>query len=117
MCSCQLNCYYMQACHFNIFILYFFIYVGTGKTLVARALANECSTNDRRVSFYMRKGADCLSKWVGESERQLRLLFDQVILIKSCVCLFLCIFLYLFLLGLIYSVFIPLICFYELHLP
>ena len=27
----------------------------------------------------MRKGADCLSKWVGESERQLRLLFDQVI--------------------------------------
>lgn len=50
---------------------------GTGKTLVARALANECSTNDRRVSFYMRKGADCLSKWVGESERQLRLLFDQ----------------------------------------
>lgn len=50
---------------------------GTGKTLVARALANECSTNDRRVAFYMRKGADCLSKWVGESERQLRLLFDQ----------------------------------------
>lgn len=25
----------------------------------------------------MRKGADCLSKWVGESERQLRLLFDE----------------------------------------
>ena len=25
----------------------------------------------------MRKGADCLSKWVGEAERQLRLLFDQ----------------------------------------
>lgn len=51
---------------------------GTGKTLVARALANECSTGDRKVAFYMRKGADCLSKWVGESERQLRLLFDQV---------------------------------------
>ncbi|XP_052256515.1 ATPase family AAA domain-containing protein 2-like isoform X2 [Dreissena polymorpha] len=50
---------------------------GTGKTLVARALANECSTDGRRVAFYMRKGADCLSKWVGESERQLRLLFDQ----------------------------------------
>ncbi|XP_060557412.1 ATPase family AAA domain-containing protein 2-like isoform X2 [Ruditapes philippinarum] len=50
---------------------------GTGKTLVARALANECSSDDRRVAFYMRKGADCLSKWVGESERQLRLLFDQ----------------------------------------
>lgn len=50
---------------------------GTGKTLVARALANECSQGDRRVAFFMRKGADCLSKWVGESERQLRLLFDQ----------------------------------------
>ena len=51
---------------------------GTGKTLVARALANECSTGDRKVAFFMRKGADCLSKWVGESERQLRLLFDEV---------------------------------------
>lgn len=51
---------------------------GTGKTLVARALANECSQGERKVAFFMRKGADCLSKWVGESERQLRLLFDQV---------------------------------------
>lgn len=33
----------------------------------------------------MRKGADCLSKWVGESERQLRLLFDQVRL-KHALC-------------------------------
>jgi SpoVK/Ycf46/Vps4 family AAA+-type ATPase len=55
---------------------------GTGKTLVARALANECSQGDKKVAFFMRKGADCLSKWVGESERQLRLLFDQV---GSCV--------------------------------
>lgn len=51
---------------------------GTGKTLVARALANECTQGERKVAFFMRKGADCLSKWVGESERQLRLLFDQV---------------------------------------
>lgn len=51
---------------------------GTGKTLVARALANECSHGNRKVAFFMRKGADCLSKWVGESERQLRLLFEQV---------------------------------------
>lgn len=56
---------------------------GTGKTLVARALANECSQGERKVSFFMRKGADCLSKWVGESERQLRLLFDQVITFPS----------------------------------
>ncbi|XP_033610153.1 ATPase family AAA domain-containing protein 2 isoform X3 [Cryptotermes secundus] len=50
---------------------------GTGKTLIARALANECSQGDCKVSFFMRKGADCLSKWVGESERQLRILFEQ----------------------------------------
>jgi ATPase family AAA domain-containing protein 2 len=51
---------------------------GTGKTLVARALANTCSqAGGQQVSFFMRKGADCLSKWVGEAERQLRLLFDQ----------------------------------------
>ncbi|XP_047120172.1 ATPase family AAA domain-containing protein 2-like [Schistocerca piceifrons] len=50
---------------------------GTGKTLIARALANECCQGDRKVSFFMRKGADCLNKWVGESERQLRLLFEQ----------------------------------------
>ncbi|CAN3370300.1 ATPase histone chaperone Yta7p [Diutina catenulata] len=50
---------------------------GTGKTLMARALAASCSTADRKITFYMRKGADCLSKWVGEAERQLRLLFDE----------------------------------------
>lgn len=50
---------------------------GTGKTLMARALAASCSTEDRKITFYMRKGADCLSKWVGEAERQLRLLFEE----------------------------------------
>ena len=50
---------------------------GTGKTLVARAVANTCSVGGRRVTFFMRKGADVLSKWVGEAEKQLRLLFDE----------------------------------------
>lgn len=50
---------------------------GTGKTLLARALAASCRTGGRQISFFMRKGADCLSKWVGEAERQLRLLFDE----------------------------------------
>ena len=54
---------------------------GTGKTLVARALAASCSTNDQSIHFFMRKGADCLSKWVGEAERQLRLLFEEA---KRC---------------------------------
>ncbi|CAG8701227.1 4049_t:CDS:2, partial [Acaulospora colombiana] len=50
---------------------------GTGKTLVARALAASSRSEGRSVSFFMRKGADCLSKWVGEAERQLRLLFEE----------------------------------------
>lgn len=29
------------------------------------------------TAFFMRKGADVLSKWVGEAERQLRLLFEE----------------------------------------
>ncbi|XP_076748821.1 ATPase family AAA domain-containing protein 2B-like isoform X1 [Xylocopa sonorina] len=61
---------------------------GTGKTLIARALANECSQGSRRMSFFMRKGADCLSKWVGESERQLRLLFEQAQQMKPSIIFF-----------------------------
>jgi SpoVK/Ycf46/Vps4 family AAA+-type ATPase len=50
---------------------------GTGKTLLARALASSVSAHGQKVTFYMRKGADALSKWVGEAERQLRLLFEE----------------------------------------
>ncbi|SCU98645.1 LAMI_0F15676g1_1 [Lachancea mirantina] len=50
---------------------------GTGKTLMARALAASCSSDGQKITFFMRKGADILSKWVGEAERQLRLLFDE----------------------------------------
>lgn len=50
---------------------------GTGKTLLARALANSIGSGGRKISFYMRKGADALSKWVGEAEKQLRLLFEE----------------------------------------
>ncbi|KAI5294229.1 hypothetical protein KEM52_004432, partial [Ascosphaera acerosa] len=51
---------------------------GTGKTLLARALASSLSSSEgKKVTFYMRKGADALSKWVGEAERQLRLLFED----------------------------------------
>lgn len=50
---------------------------GTGKTLLARALANTAGFGGRKITFYMRKGADALSKWVGEAEKQLRLLFEE----------------------------------------
>ncbi|TGZ56172.1 ATPase family AAA domain-containing protein 2 [Temnothorax longispinosus] len=61
---------------------------GTGKTLIARALANECSQGNTKMAFFMRKGADCLSKWVGESERQLRLLFEQAQQMKPSIIFF-----------------------------
>ncbi|XP_028673053.2 ATPase family AAA domain-containing protein 2-like [Erpetoichthys calabaricus] len=61
---------------------------GTGKTLLARVLCNECSQGGQKVSFFMRKGADCLSKWVGESERQLRLLFDQAYKMRPSIIFF-----------------------------
>ena len=50
---------------------------GTGKTLIARALAASATRVGQKINFYMRKGADVLSKWVGEAERQLRMLFEE----------------------------------------
>ncbi|KAJ3549156.1 hypothetical protein NMY22_g990 [Coprinellus aureogranulatus] len=49
----------------------------TGKTLLARALAASSRSGGRHISFFMRKGADCSPKWVGEAVRQLRLLFEE----------------------------------------
>lgn len=57
--------------------------LGTGKTMIAGALANECSLIDQKVTFFSRKGADCLNKYVGESENALRALFRKV-----CFCLY-----------------------------
>jgi hypothetical protein len=50
---------------------------GTGKTMLARALASSVGSHGKKVTFYVRKGADALSKWVGEAEKQLRLLFEE----------------------------------------
>ncbi|KAL3285944.1 hypothetical protein HHI36_000459 [Cryptolaemus montrouzieri] len=67
--------------HFNIKAprgVLFYGPPGTGKTLVAAALANEINQeNLGKVSFFHRKGADCLDKWVGESEKKLKDLFDK----------------------------------------
>jgi transitional endoplasmic reticulum ATPase len=45
---------------------------GTGKTTVAKVLAAQA-----RCSFYPISGADVISKWVGESERNIRQLFER----------------------------------------
>ena len=53
---------------------------GTGKTLVARALANFCTSHaasHQPISFYVRNGGDCLSKYIGEAEKSIRLLFAE----------------------------------------
>ena len=45
---------------------------GTGKTTVAKVLAAQA-----RCSFYPLSGADVISKWVGESERNIRQVFER----------------------------------------
>jgi len=45
---------------------------GTGKTLLAKAIANESQAN-----FISIKGPELLSKWVGESERAVREIFKK----------------------------------------
>ena len=45
---------------------------GTGKTLLARAVANESNAN-----FISIKGPELLSKWVGESEKAVREIFKK----------------------------------------
>lgn len=54
---------------------------------VARAQAGG-STASRPIAFFMRKGADCLSKWIGETERQLRILFDQAYRLRPSIIFF-----------------------------
>ena len=52
---------------------------GCGKTLLARALAGECNLySPVPVALFARKGADCLGKYSGEADRNLRLLFAEV---------------------------------------
>ena len=56
---------------------------GCGKTLLAKAVANECSSN-----FISIKGPELLSKWVGESESQVRGVFDKARTAAPCVLFF-----------------------------
>ncbi|XP_051140088.1 ATPase family AAA domain-containing protein At1g05910-like [Andrographis paniculata] len=62
---------------------------GTGKTLIARSLASVASkVAGQKVHFYMRNGADVLSKWVGEAEKHLKLLFEEAQRNQPCIIFF-----------------------------
>jgi len=62
---------------------------GTGKSLMGKCLAGELKrTGNQTVNFFMRKGTDVFSKWVGESERNLREVFAKAIRGKPSILFF-----------------------------
>src|SRR6266704_1850961 len=56
---------------------------GSGKTLIARALANQCE-----ASFISIKGPELLSKWVGEAEKGIREVFRHAKQAAPCIVFF-----------------------------
>ena len=56
---------------------------GTGKSLTAKAIANECGAN-----FIYIKGAELLKMWFGESEANVRDLFDKARAAAPCILFF-----------------------------
>src|SRR5256712_4801135 len=56
---------------------------GSGKTLIARALANQCE-----ASFIAIKGPELLSKWVGEAEKGIREVFRHAKQAAPCIIFF-----------------------------
>ena len=56
---------------------------GCGKTLLAKAIANEAG-----ASFISVKGPELLNKYVGESEKAVRMLFARGRASAPCVILF-----------------------------
>ena len=56
---------------------------GCGKTLMAKAVANECSAN-----FISVKGPELLTMWFGESEANVREIFDKARSAAPCVLFF-----------------------------
>jgi transitional endoplasmic reticulum ATPase len=53
---------------------------GTGKTLLGRAAARECGAN-----FIYVKGPEIRSKWYGESEARIRLIFERAAQCAPCI--------------------------------
>merc|ERR1712124_161831 len=57
--------------------------MGCGKTLLAKAIANECASN-----FISIKGPELLTMWFGESEGNVREVFDKARQAAPCVLFF-----------------------------
>lgn len=57
--------------------------IGCGKTLLAKAIANECQAN-----FISVKGPELLTMWFGESEANVRDIFDKARAASPCVMFF-----------------------------
>ncbi len=53
---------------------------GTGKTLIAKAVATESESN-----FISIKGPEVMSKWVGESEKAVRMIFKKARQVAPCI--------------------------------
>lgn len=71
-------------CNFTMFLIYCdasCLY--TGKTLLAKAIAHESGAN-----FISVKGPELLDKYVGESERAVRLVFERARASSPCVVFF-----------------------------
>jgi SpoVK/Ycf46/Vps4 family AAA+-type ATPase len=58
-------------------------FIGTGKTLLAQAVANECG-----ATLFAVRPSDVLSKYQGESERYLRDLFDNAQRLRKAIIFF-----------------------------
>jgi len=63
----------------SIFLIIFIL----GKTLLAKAIANECQAN-----FISIKGPELLTMWFGESEANVRDVFDKARQAAPCVLFF-----------------------------
>ena len=72
-------CQYSQLCFFKLP----YSPPGCGKTLLAKAIANECGAN-----FISIKGPELLTQWFGESEANVRELFDKARAASPCILMF-----------------------------
>jgi transitional endoplasmic reticulum ATPase len=64
-------------------VFYFMAPPGCGKTLMAKAIANECGAN-----FISVKGPELLNMWFGGSEANVRNLFDKARAASPCILFF-----------------------------